>query len=313
MHRLIEQERVLAVVCNVGAPCAVTAVPIASAGKTLLYGYVTGGSVLRKTPPDRYVVNFRAGLDEEVDVLIGQFLARGIKPEEIAFFTQQDAYGDSAFAGGLAALQRAGLRLGHAPTHVRYPRNTMNIEAGLSELLLCPSNPKAVIIAGAGGPTVAIIREAKKAGFNPLFGTFSFVDAMYLAGELGSDAEGLIVTQVVPPLGSDVPMLRDYRSALKLVSGSEVESFASFESYLATRSLIEAIRAKPGDLSREAAVDALRGMTTLDLGIGPDRPVRMRKDGHTIAGYIWPTQIRSGRVELIDGASPTAAAEGGSR
>lgn len=309
MRRLIDDEGVLAVLGSVGAPCAITAVPIAQERKTLLYGYFTGGSVLRKQPADRYVVNFRAGLSEEVAEQISALGAAGIKPEEIAFFTQQDAYGDTAFAGGVAALKQRGLADTSMVRHVRYERNTVNIESGLSELLLMQPQPKAVVFAGAGDPTVAFVREAHKAGFKPVIAAFSFVDAMYVAAQLGSEADGMIVTQVVPPLDAGVPAIEAYRKAMAAVFADEQPSYASLEAYLSARALFDAIKAKPGEVTREAVVDAIRGLGTVDAGLGKGFELRLRADGHTIGGHIWPTVIRGGKVVPLGKAEAKVAAQ----
>lgn len=310
MRKLIDDEGVLAVLGSVGAPCAITAVPIAQEKKTLLYGYFTGGSVLRKNPADRYVVNFRAGLTEEAAEQISVLAAAGIKPEEIAFFTQQDAFGDTAFAGGIAALKKRGLTDTSKVRHVRYERNTVNIESGLSELLLMQPQPRAVVFAGAGDPTVAFVREAHKAGFKPVIAVCSFVDAMYVASQLGSQADGMIVTQVVPPLDADVPAIEAYRKAMAAVFTDEQPSYASLEAYLSARALFSAIKAKPGDLSREAVVEAIRGLGTVDAGLGKGCELQLRADGHTIGGHIWPTVIRAGKVLPLGAAQEKVAVEG---
>ena len=49
MRKLIEQDRVLAVIGNVGTPTAIAAVPIANEQKTLLFAPFTGAGVLRNT------------------------------------------------------------------------------------------------------------------------------------------------------------------------------------------------------------------------------------------------------------------------
>jgi branched-chain amino acid transport system substrate-binding protein len=307
VRELIEKEGVAAILGSVGAPCAVVAVPIAQESKTLVYGYVTGGAVLRKSPPDRHVVNFRAGLSEEADVLIDTFVGQGIRPEEIAFFTQRDAYGDTAFAGCLDALARHGLASPDRVRHVRYERNTIDIEAGLSELLLAEPPVRGVIFAGAGAPLVAFLRESHKADFQPKVGTFSFVDAMFVVRELGSEAEGLIVTQVVPPLGVESDAVRRYAEAMAESAPGTPHSFASFEGYLSARALFEAIRARPGDLSREAIVEAIRAVDGLDAGLGDGRLLRLRPDGHTICGFVWPTIVRGNAVVPIELAAERVA------
>jgi branched-chain amino acid transport system substrate-binding protein len=66
--------------------------------KTLLFAPFAGGPILRNNPPDRYVVNFRAGYAEETNAMIDALIdIVGLRPEEIAFFTQRD---NSGFAMG---------------------------------------------------------------------------------------------------------------------------------------------------------------------------------------------------------------------
>ncbi len=311
MRELLQREEVVAILGSVGAPCAVVAVPIAQEARTLLYGYVTGGAVLRKWPPDRYVVNFRAGLGEESDVLVDTMLAQGLLPEEIALFTQRDTFGDAAFAGCIAALERHGLPSRDRIRHVRYERNTLDIEAGLSELLLVQPPVKGVIFAGTGAPLVAFLREAHKAGFRPTVATYSFVDATAVARDLGSEAEGLIVTQVVPPLSIESEAVRRYRTAVAAIAPDAPPSFAAFEGYLSARALIDAVRARPGDLSREAVVDALRAVDGLDAGLGEGRMLHLRADGHTICGFVWPTILRNGAILPVEAPNALATPASG--
>ena len=65
IRQLIEKDHVLAVIGNVGTPTAIVAVPLVNEQKTLLFAPFAGGPILRKNPPDRYVINFRASYAEE--------------------------------------------------------------------------------------------------------------------------------------------------------------------------------------------------------------------------------------------------------
>ena len=76
----------------------------------------------------------------------------GLKPNEIAFFTQRDGYGDAGFAGGVAALRRRGPPDGASVGHGRYERNTRSVESGLADLLQLERPPRAVIMVGAYAP-----------------------------------------------------------------------------------------------------------------------------------------------------------------
>ena len=121
MRQLIHEDNVLAVIGNVGTPTAVSAIPIAIKAKTPFFGAYTGGGVLRKSPPDRYVINYRASYAEETAAMVDALILEGgMRPDEIAFFTQRDAYGDAAFVGGIAALKEHGLESEIHVAHGRY-------------------------------------------------------------------------------------------------------------------------------------------------------------------------------------------------
>jgi branched-chain amino acid transport system substrate-binding protein len=131
MRQLIEKENVLAIIGNAGSPTAIVAVPLANERKTLLFAPFAGGPVLRNDPPDRYVINFRAGYAEETAAMIDALIdIGGLKPEEIAFFTQKDG---SAFSQGINALQRHGLKDPKTILHLVYDRNTLAVEGAVAD------------------------------------------------------------------------------------------------------------------------------------------------------------------------------------
>lgn len=87
VNKLVEEDDVLALVGNVGTPTATAALPIALEKKILFFGAFTGAGLLRKNPPDRYVINLRASYAEETASMVTALLDNfRVKPEEIAFF-----------------------------------------------------------------------------------------------------------------------------------------------------------------------------------------------------------------------------------
>src|SRR5262249_59725042 len=65
MRELYERHQVFGVLCNGGTPTAEKTLPYAREKKLLFFGAFTGADLLRKTPPDRYVFNYRPSLEEE--------------------------------------------------------------------------------------------------------------------------------------------------------------------------------------------------------------------------------------------------------
>jgi ABC-type branched-subunit amino acid transport system substrate-binding protein len=295
MYTLIDREQVLAVIGNVGTPTAVTAAPIANRRRTPFYGAFTGAGLLRKSPPERYIVNYRASYAEETAAMVDALIEHGgLKPREIGFFTQRDAYGDAGFVGALAALRRHGLNDERLIVHGRYERNTQAVENGLADILLADPEPKAVIMVGAYAPCAAFVKLAREHGLRSLLLNVSFVGGEPFAEELGRKGDGVIVTQVVPHYHSDLPAARDFIRALAAWNPEIEPSFGAFEGYIATRIFLLALGKVPGELTREAVIDGLEGLGRFDIGLGA--PLVVSKEEHQASHRVWPTIIRDGKL-----------------
>jgi len=295
MRRLIEQEHVLAVIGNVGTPTAVAAIPIANSSRTPFFGAFTGAGILRKTPPDRYVINYRASYAEETTAMVDALIDHGgLKSQEIGFFTQRDAYGDAGFAGGFAALRRHGLKDENRVVHTRYERNTLAVENALANLILADPPLRAVIMVGAYAPCGAFIRLAKEYGLEAMFLNVSFVGAEPLAEQLGDLGNGVIVTQVVPHFDTEVPIVGQYREALQAWDSSAKPSCASLEGYIAARIFWLTLKTIDGPITQESIVAAVEGLGDFDIGLG--EPLRLTPDDHQACHRVWPTIMQGGRI-----------------
>src|SRR5690242_13837140 len=135
MKQLYERDQVFGLVGNVGTPTAVVALPYALDRKMLFFGAFTGAGLLRNDPPDRYVFNYRASYAEETAAVVNYLVkVKGLSPDQIAVFAQQDAYGDAGYAGVDKAIRA--LRGGSDSQIVRlnYQRNTVDVDDAVSQL-----------------------------------------------------------------------------------------------------------------------------------------------------------------------------------
>jgi ABC-type branched-subunit amino acid transport system substrate-binding protein len=298
MHRLIAEKNVLAIIGNVGTPTAIAAVPIANRSHIPFFGAFTGAGILRRIPPDRFVINYRASYAEETAAVQALITYGQLKSDEIAFFTQRDAYGDSGFVGGIAALKKNGLKDETQITHGRYERNSLAVENGLADILLAKPEPKAVIIVGTYAPAAKFIKLAKEYGLNSLFLNISFVGAAPLAQALGNEEDGVIVTQVVPHLDSALPIVQDYHKALHRFNPAIAPTFGSLEGYISTRIFLQAIKTLKEEITRESIIDALENLGQFDLGFASK--LTITENEHQASHQIWPTIIRKGEVHPFD-------------
>ncbi len=298
MHKLIDDEQVVSVLGNVGTPTAIVTVPIANEEEILLFGAFTGSGVLRQDPPDRYVINYRASYAEETTVMVDNLLDQGVKPEEIAFFTQNDGYGDAGYQGAVAALKARGYADADSLPHGRYKRNTLNIEEGLAALLDSDVEPRAIIMVGAYAPCAKFIELAQEFLPDTYFLNVSFVGTDALAEALGPDGNNVIVTQVVPHYDGDTALVREYREALTAYDDGLAPGFVSLEGYAVAKLYVEGLRKAGSSIDRESVIDGLESLGEIDLGLG--EPVRLSETEHQASHRIWPTVIRAGKVEPFD-------------
>lgn len=290
--KLITDNKIVAAIGNVGTPTAIVTVPIFNKQKTLLFGAFTGAGLLRKTPPDRYIINYRASYAQETAAMVNGLLDNGIKPEEIAFFTQNDGYGDAGYNGAVKALKTAGFINAESLAHGRYTRNTANIEDGLGAILDAKVEPKAVIMVGAYKACAEFIKLAKEDLPKAIFLNVSFVGSNALAKALGADGEGVVVTQVVPHFNSDNPGVKVFRGMFKKYSPDKIPSFVSLEGYIAAKLLVEGLK-KAKTISTEGLIDGIYEISNFDAGIGV--PVSFSKTEHQASNKIWPTIIKGGK------------------
>lgn len=304
---LIEEHQALAIIGNVGTPTAVAALPLIEEHQVPFLFPYTGAGNLRTSPPSDWVVNYRASYAQETAAMVDSLITYGgLKPEEIAFFTQRDSYGDAGYYGGLAALKRHGLKDEEDITHGRYERNTLSVEKGVSKLLMAEVLPKAVIMVATYAPCAKAIRMAREYGIESLFLNVSFVGATSLAKDLGEEADDVIVTQVVPHVDADLPIVAACRKALTwdeqhLPEEERTEvSFPALEGYIAGRILVQAIHGMEGPVSRKSLRDALLELDAFDLGLGVE--LKLDQEQRQASQTVWPTIIEGGRVKPFDWA-----------
>lgn len=303
MAALIDEEKVLAVLGNVGTPTAKVTVPIATEKKTLLFGAFTGAGLLRPSPPNRYVINYRASYLQETAAMVRGLLARGILPYQIAIFSQDDTYGDAGYAGVMRGLKDAGYVHGYRLAHGRYERNTTDVENGLLAILEAPIKPRAVIMIGAYAACAKFIRVARRSLPEAMFLNVSFVGSNALKNTLGDDSEGVLITQVVPHFESDLALIKTYRQDLLEFSPRANPGFVSLEGYIVARIFVEGLRRAGPQVDRESIIDALLSIRDFDIGVGT--PIHYADDSYQGSQTVWPTVIREGRFEPYDFSSRT--------
>jgi ABC-type branched-subunit amino acid transport system substrate-binding protein len=254
--KLIEED-VFALFGYIGTPTSVVALPLATSAKIPFLAPFTGAQGLRE-PFNRFAFHVRASYYDETARIVNQLFSVGMK--NIAVFYQNDAYGQA----GLAGVNRALAALGSKPVALgTVERNTVDVAASVRAIV--PARPEGIVQISAYKSCAAFIRAARKAGSGAQFCNVSFVGTAALAAELGADARGVVVSQVMPyPFSPKSALAGEF---LKAAPAAKVEpNYSSMEGYVAAKVLGEGLRRAGANPTRETLIAGLDSMRDVNLG-----------------------------------------------
>ncbi|MDE2441173.1 MAG: ABC transporter substrate-binding protein, partial [Betaproteobacteria bacterium] len=236
---LIQEKKVFALTGYYGSTPTTEAMnKVFGPAKVPLIGTISGAGTLREPPSanpnTRYMFNIRASYADEAEAIVSQILALGLK--NIAVFYQNDGFGKSGLEGVSNALKRANL----APVAVgTVERNSLDVAKAVETI--SKVTPQAVVMVTLYKPTAAFVKAMKQIGQFPMFLTLSPVGGEVLAQELGNDARGIGISQVVPyPWNDTIGVVREYQKLL----GKQKDKFSYYglEGYITARLVTEGIR-----------------------------------------------------------------------
>ena len=257
-QRLVQADRVFALIGEVGTPTSRAAVPAAQAAGAPFLAPFTGAEFLRDPELDN-VLNLRASYYQETEEMVAR-LTSDLGISRVAVFYQNDSFGQAGLDGVRQALARRDLE----PVAAwNYERNTTGVIDALLNMVAI--EPEAVIMIGAYAPVAELVSLARRR-VDPVFMAVSFVGSRALAAELGADGAGIYVTQVVPDPDSDhIRIVVAYHRALAAYRPDAVPGFVSLEGYLAGRLAIAGLEGCGREVSRRCFLDAIGGSGDMDI------------------------------------------------
>ncbi|WP_263081860.1 ABC transporter substrate-binding protein [Endozoicomonas sp. Mp262] len=247
---------------NVGTPTAKVTLPLLAKANIPAVGFFTGAGLLRPAPGP--IVNYRASYVQETAAVINDAVKNGLNPESICAYVQNDAYGMAGLTGirqafaGLGVSQTLLMTLdkiiameGNNPARNNvgpvgvYKRNTANVRFGYQSLKAWEKSTgnscRLVVTVGAYGNISHFVRVANRdKKENWIISAVSFTGADNYSDALNKfgATDKIIMTQVVPLLDSDLPIVKEARTAMGTQFG-----FVSLEGYIVgklTRTILEA-------------------------------------------------------------------------
>jgi len=304
VKQLYEKDQVFAFVGNYGTATGAAAMPYLVEHRVLFFAPFSGGMGFRKNPPDRYIFNYRASYDEEMEATVRYLLSvRHVQPKQIAVFAQDDAYGDAGYAGVAKSFRSLGLS-DAAILRVNYKRNTVDVDQAVNALRTQKVPVKAVIMVATYRAAARFIEKTHDALPGLIYTNTSLVGSTQLANELmllgPRLASGVIVTQVLPAVGENSSAVLEYKDALtKYFPNEAAADYISFEGFATAQVLIEGLKRAGPQLDTEKLISTLEGMRNFDLGVGA--PLNLGRAEHQASHEVWGTVVNNeGKYQPLD-------------
>lgn len=268
---------------NVGTPTAKVSLPILAQSKVPAVGFFTGAGLLRPGTGD--IINYRASYVQETAAVIRAAIDAGVNPAQICAYVQNDAYGMAGVIGikralralpGTAVmtktldviLQQQGenpARNDLGPVGV-YQRNTFTSRTGYQSLKnweqVSKAPCKVVVTVGTYNAISKFAAYSRYKGEDWIVSAVSFTGADSFHNALADAGinDRVIMTQVVPPLDSKLPIVVEARQML-----GEQFGWVSLEGYIVGKLWLNAMVQVKNRITRAKFLDAVRGRK-FDLG-----------------------------------------------
>ena len=296
VEKLINQDKVLALLANVGTPPSKLTIPIANKANISAFGFYTGGKYVRKEITDKNVFNYRISYKDEVEFIISKLLKNGIQPDDIVFISQNDAYGNSGYFAAINELKRRGFKDVDKILNGRYNSHSINVESALSKLLDYPTQPKVILMFGITKPIIKFMKLAKKDFPDSTFISISPISRAKIIEQLKDLSNGLIVTQTVPLLSSNLPIVKEFLEEFKKYYPEQKPNLSSLEGYIVGKLFVSSLnQSKIQVIDKKSVIQILSQTEDLDIGLGFSSGFNRKYNQYS--SKIWTSIINNGTVE----------------
>lgn len=243
----------------IGTANALAALPLIDAARLPLVAPLSGAAALRQGTA-RHVFHIRASYAREVEKMVEHLKTLGIT--RVAVFYDDDAFGRDVMQAAEAALKQHGMR---PVAQGRTERGSSDVAQAVRQI--AAAQPQVVICGSFGASLVEFVTRMKRSGERPTFYALSFFTAGASIRQLGDDARGIVVTQVMPnPADIGMPLVREFHALMKKHSPGVAPTPISLEGFVTAKVIVEGLRRAGPGLTRAKFIDALESLRDVDLG-----------------------------------------------
>lgn len=255
----IQKDAAFAFVSSIGTANAEAVLPLINESRVPLVAPLSGAVSLRE-PFSKYVFHVRSSYAQEVEKMVEHVLTIGIN--RVAVFYDDDAFGQDVRRAVEEALARRQLK---AVASGKVERGSSDVRQAVKTI--AAAGPQVVICGSFGKSLVEFIKGMKSTPAQPQYYALSFFTAGASIQQLGNDARGIGVTQVMPrPGATNLPLVREFQNAMATYAPQARQSYISLEGFVTAKILAEGLRRAGRNLSREKFIESLEALRNHDLG-----------------------------------------------
>jgi ABC-type branched-subunit amino acid transport system substrate-binding protein len=273
--KLIDDEQVFVLFQPTGTAHTTALMPLANESKTIVFGPVTGASVLR-SGYNHYLFHVRAGYSDEALRIVQQLRQMGTS--KVAMLYQDDGFGRTLLSEVKHAAEKLKL-----PLAAEVKLDPKKPDYKTAAFQLQKATPQAVIM-GTAGSTFSNMTKAIYASQHPLLYGFSVANVDTLSKELGPQARGIILAQIVPSIrNASTPIVAEYLGLLSSKNASAKPSTAQFEGFVHAKLLVQGFRAAGPKLNTDAFIKAMESLGEVRYG---KFTIRYTPQSHNGASHV---------------------------
>lgn len=256
-----------------------------------LFGFLVGTPVAYEFAKNRFCL--RPSYSHEADRHISRLWEKN-KVRNFAIVLQNDALGAALRDGTAKALEKYGAQ---AVVEAGYSREKGDVEQALSQCIV--AKPDVVVLAVSSGEIKRTVDFINKFKPRCLFLAFSPQDDAVL--KCGTAADGMLVSQVTPPMDEKLPAIADYVKTLKKYYPTDEPKMCAAEAFLNAMVLAEALKKCGKDPTRTKFVSAFESLGNFDLGVGPQFKTHYSSKNHVgwTNNAIQLDEVRGGKLTPV--------------
>ncbi len=250
-RKLLDKDKIFCFLAVLGTPSCTAIFPILEQEQVPLVGPVTASSSMH-TPPKKYVFALPGSYDAQSRIAVKYILESGTESPRLAILYQDDGYGKDGLKGLKEGAKAHNLEIVAEET---YKRGAVDFSS--QALNLKKANPTHVILYTVIRETAAILTEAKRLNWNPVFiGSNATADDKIIA-LAGDAAEGYMALQFMDFYTEDLPAAAAYRELIKKYDPEHSPGFLHALGYTVAGLLVEGLNRAGENPTREGLVEAM--------------------------------------------------------